>query len=766
MARVNHKLVKQRLNEKRSKITDRQFFTSRLLAGHFEDMAAAQTRRYKYNRRVHVNLLWEPDSPLTAMTNNRVIIINCGHKFITKVRGRENRYQVVCGFFAHELGHVLYTDFLAQETHLNLLGQEKWFPEKPLIKTNADKRNEIAIWDYACNSEENMQALQYLASEISNVIEEGYIEDRMLLNFPGTLKYGLESLREIHFEQMPTVTQLIEEEDDGKRLLFDSILQNILSYVKFGEIKYGEEPLNDVRIKTVFDLILDIDSALMSNSAKDRLRLTNYIIVHCWEYIEDYLEECKKRHKEAAASGSSSTLSEILSGMLGGMPGGSAIGSGDSTPVAQASGAPGNTATALKRAKTKADAEKSEENNETAGSENGTGGENSSSQTETENEKSQSESEGELPEEKIDDGLSPLGGCMNDGSKQDVSASEGERIPYHQTDRLSTPEGGTVEYDMEYQHQKYDKAAADIERLLDKMAEKAACEELENARIKELRDVAQNISYGDIHSGVGIRVNRINSVDEDLVDQFNEIAAPLLAISKQLKRSIMRQFDDYRRGGKQTGLMMGRRLEVRALPRNDGKVFSKNALPNEIPELSVGLLLDESGSMSCADRCTYARAAAIILHDFCESLDIPVMIYGHSTSGNDVHLHSYAEFDGFDNDDKYRLMDIHARGSNRDGAALRFVAERLSKRSEDVKILILVSDGQPAHSGYSGTAAEEDLRGIKQEYQRKGILFVAAAIGDDKENIERIYGNSFMDITDLSQLPIKLTSIIKKHLQF
>ena len=45
MARVNHKLVKKLLNEKRSKITDRQFFTSRVLAGHFEDMAAAQTRR-------------------------------------------------------------------------------------------------------------------------------------------------------------------------------------------------------------------------------------------------------------------------------------------------------------------------------------------------------------------------------------------------------------------------------------------------------------------------------------------------------------------------------------------------------------------------------------------------------------------------------------------------------------------------------------------------------------------------------------------------
>lgn len=60
MARVNHKLVKKLLNEKRSKITDRQFFTSRVSAGHFEDMAAAQTRRYKYDRRVRVLLSWKP----------------------------------------------------------------------------------------------------------------------------------------------------------------------------------------------------------------------------------------------------------------------------------------------------------------------------------------------------------------------------------------------------------------------------------------------------------------------------------------------------------------------------------------------------------------------------------------------------------------------------------------------------------------------------------------------------------------------------------
>ena len=313
------------------------------------------------------------------------------------------------------------------------------------------------------------------------------------------------------------------------------------------------------------------------------------------------------------------------------------------------------------------------------------------------------------------------------------------------------------------------RAASDIERILDNMAEKAACEELESERIRELNEAAQSISYGDIHSGVNIRVNRIASVDPELVEQYDAICNPLISISRQLQKSLLRQLKENRRGGKQTGLIMGRRLDAHALCRNDGKVFYKNNLPNEIPELAVGLLLDESGSMCSCDRCTYARAAAIILYDFCESLEIPVMVYGHSTDcydgKNSVELYSYAEFNGFDNDDKYRLMDISARGSNRDGAALRYVAEALSKRSEAVKLLILVSDGQPADTGYCGTAAEEDLRGIKQEYQRKGILFVAAAIGNDKQNIERIYGDSFLDITDLNQLPTKLTGVVKRHIR-
>lgn len=749
MVRVNHKLVKQRLNEQRSKISDRQFFSSRLLAGHFEDLAAAQTRRYRYNRRVRVNLYWKPREKHVASTDNMLIRINAGNSMVTKVKGRENRYQIVCGMFAHELGHVLYTDFLAAQTHTNYLGSYRWYPYPPDLKTTADARNEKAFWDYVKTDPKNLEMVQMVSHYISNVIEDGYIENRMLNNFPGTLGYGLEKLREQHFEHIETVTQLIENEDEGKHI-FESILQIMLSYGKFGEIKYGDEPLSDERIQSVFGLITDIDSALMSKSGKDRLNVVNMVLVRCWDYIESFCEECKKRQEEAEASGGSTSLAETLSEVLGAIAGGSEMGEGNSTPVPEASGETEESATADKRAQTHADAENEDD-----------------SQTDSETEENPSGS-GESDNSSDEDAI-PLNGRNSGSGKEETSDTEQGRIPYHQSESLSEPVGGSVEKNEDYEREHYDRAAADIERLLDKMAEKAACEQLENERIQELNDVAQNISYGNIHEGVPIRINRIASVDEELIEQYNAIAGPLINISRQLQKSLQKQLKENRRGGKLTGLIMGRRLDVHALCRNDGKVFYKNNLPNEIPELAVGLLLDESGSMCSCDRCTYARASAIILYDFCQSLDIPVMVYGHSTDytdvGNTVALYSYAEFDGFDHDDKYRMMDIAARGSNRDGAALRFVAEQLSKRPEAVKILILVSDGQPADSGYSGSAAEEDLRGIKQEYQRKGILFVAAAIGDDKQNIERIYGDSFMDISDLKQLPTKLTAVVKRHIR-
>lgn len=704
MARVNHKLVRRLMDEKRSKISDRQFFTSRVLALHFEDMAVAQTRRYSYSRRVRVRLSWEPKSGEAACTDNLTIRINAGNEMVTQNRTRVERYEIVSGLFAHELGHCLFTDFLSMQTHSNHLASHIWYPEKPKLTRVEDIRNEQALWDFIKAHPEHMTALVRISQYIANVLEDGYIENRMLAQFPGVLGQNLSILREQQWEAVPTVTQLKERESEGDHIL-QSVLQLLLSYVKYGELKYGEEPLSDGRIQLVFGLLPELDRAVVTTSAHERLSVVNLVLIRCWEYIRDFIE----------THGDEEVSDEAVSKVLEAIEGGSEAGTGDETPVEGGEAVP--LMTGMARAGTMSDADMTADKDD--------------SQTETDD-----SAAGEAP----------------------------ERLPYEITDRVSVPEGGGVERDDGYEPSVNDDAAKAIERLLDNMAERAACEQLENERLSELNEVAQGISYGNVHKGVSIRINRMASVSEDMVSQYKSVSGPLLTISRQLQKRLTQQLRDRRRGGRQIGLMMGRRLDAHALCRNDGKVFYKNALPNETPELAVTLLLDESGSM-WGERSDYARAAGIILQDFCTSLGIPVMVYGHSAEGSTVMLYSYAEFDSIDGDDRYRLMDVKARSNNRDGAALRFVAEQLVKRPEEVKLLILVSDGQPCDSWYYGSAAEEDLRGIKLEYRRRGIIFIAAAIGDDKPDIERIYGDSFLDITDLTQLPVKLTNMVKRYIR-
>lgn len=101
----------------------------------------------------------------------------------------------------------------------------------------------------------------------------------------------------------------------------------------------------------------------------------------------------------------------------------------------------------------------------------------------------------------------------------------------------------------------------------------------------------------------------------------------------------------------------------------------------------------------------------------------------NAISNHKVEPYSYAKFESIDQDDRYRMMYISARGSNRDGAALYYVTERLSGRPEEIKLMILVSDGQPAAPGYGGSAAEEDLRGIKLEYCQKEIVLSLQLLG-------------------------------------
>ena len=348
--------------------------------------------------------------------------------------------------------------------------------------------------------------------------------------------------------------------------------------------------------------------------------------------------------------------------------------------------------------------------------------------------------------------------------RQALDYEEG-RIALKKTDEIGEDGNGGISRTNDYAGTGYvSQAAEDMEHILTQLAEDAAYASYEQELSEELQAESDNIRYGNIHRKKHININRMGYVDSSSMEAYRKVAPPLLLISKRLQKQVEQILKDYREGGKLDNLPMGKRINVRNAVRNDGRLFYKLKLPNDRTDIAVAILNDESGSMSSCNRITYARSASIILHDFCKGLDIPVAIYGHTELDN-VELYAYAEFDSVDNKDQYRLMDMSARCGNRDGAALRYVAERLMTRPEAIKLLIIISDGQPAGDDYYGTEAEADLRGIKKEYSAKGIQLFAAAIGSDKPNIQRIYGDSFLDITNLEKLPINLSRLIIQQIK-
>ena len=348
---------------------------------------------------------------------------------------------------------------------------------------------------------------------------------------------------------------------------------------------------------------------------------------------------------------------------------------------------------------------------------------------------------------------------------QQVLDYESGRIELEKTDEIGEDGDGGTSRTNDYAGAGYvSQAAADMEHLMTQLAEEAAYASYEEELSAELQAESDKIRHGNIHRNMHITVNRMGYVDSSYMEAYQKVAPPLLLISKRLQKQISQLLKDYREGGKLDNLPMGKRINVRNAVRNDGRLFYKLRLPNDRIDIAIAILNDESGSMSSCNRITYARSASIILHDFCKGLGIPIAIYGH-TEYDDVELYAYAEFDSIDNKDQYRLMDMSARYGNRDGAALRYVAERLMTRTEIIKLLLIVSDGQPAGEHYSGTAAEADLRGIKKEYTAKGIQLFAAAIGSDKPNIQRIYGDGFLDITNLEKLPVNLSKLIIQQIK-
>ena len=708
----NQQKLKEMIRGQEASISDEELFLSSAYQNYLTSLAKAATGRYR--RGLQVIMDWDDSEQAdVAYTDNYKIHINAANPITQSFPSRFLRSQSCTGLTGHETGHLLYSDFTSLALYLQTLASGTLYPEQPLFPEAQYQKNLDELVDLM-EEKDKAACLTFskCASQISNILEDVFIEDRICEDFPGSFRQGIQ-LNNLRFsEQLPS----IQEQIDNGYSDFAITANLIIAYCKAGTIN-NVSGYSGPYLDLLDDCIPYIEDAVYADFCKERFRATNAILVILWEYIKPMIEKTREQLENQNESEVEKSLDKEL---------GEQVKSGNPLPSGKGGKMPAN----LPGAK---------------GSSSGTSGTGSNASNPT---------------------PSVFNKRQNDiTAAQKVVQEEGGRIALAKTSAILDENNPGITYNQQYHGSGYEDAANDLFQILNGIAAEKANEQYQQEMTEELQKAAEDIHYGNAHTGIHVTINRMYEVPDSMITGYKAVSAPLLQVSKRLQSSILPLLQDEAQGGKMKNLLFGKRLDMRSLYKEDGTIFTRTRLPSDEQKLAVGLLVDESGSMSYENRITHAQKTAIVLYDFCKSLGIPITIYGHSTGGGGVELYSYAEFDSVDQSDCYRLMDMSARNGNRDGAALRFVAEHLDKRPEQKKLLIIISDGQPADYGYMGTEAEADLRGIKKEYEKKGIALFAAAIGDDREQIKRIYKDSFLDITNLEALPKNMTLLVKQYLK-
>lgn len=285
---------------------------------------------------------------------------------------------------------------------------------------------------------------------------------------------------------------------------------------------------------------------------------------------------------------------------------------------------------------------------------------------------------------------------------------------------------------------------------------------------KRLNQEARELVKGSMHEKIGMIVHRPKANMEDY-QEYRQFAAELIPVIRELSRQTQSLFDHEVSLEFAQNRVYGTKFCAEKVASQDFRHFSKKRPPEEEPSLAVALRIDQSASMNAFGRLEAAKRAAIAVYEFCEASGIPLLIYGDTADRSPkekMSLYVYIDWAEPKLNDKHSLMAIESVSNNRDGMALQILAEKLLKAPQKTKLLISLSDGQPkALPDYTGQAAVDDMKDLIHKYSRRGVLFLAAAIGQDKETICDIYGSErFMDITNLKSLPAQLVQVIAKHL--
>lgn len=209
-------------------------------------------------------------------------------------------------------------------------------------------------------------------------------------------------------------------------------------------------------------------------------------------------------------------------------------------------------------------------------------------------------------------------------------------------------------------------------------------------------------------------------------------------------------------------------IAIRMGEQPSPRITMRNVLKSR--DLSVVVLLDLSEStnetMGGSDKTVLqlTREAATLVATAIEGIGDPFALHGFASDGrHDVQYYRFKDFNQkFDDDSKSRLAGMKGALSTRMGGALRHAGDHLLRQPENRKLILLVTDGEPADIDERDPQhLRHDTKKAVEELYSRGILTYCLTLDPNADDyVKRIFGqNNYTIIDNVERLPEQLPTL-------
>ena len=206
-------------------------------------------------------------------------------------------------------------------------------------------------------------------------------------------------------------------------------------------------------------------------------------------------------------------------------------------------------------------------------------------------------------------------------------------------------------------------------------------------------------------------------------------------------------------------------VAIRMGEQPNPRITMRNVIKNR--DLAVTILLDLSEStnekMGGPDKTVIelTREACTLVATAINGIGDPFAIHGFASDGrHDVQYYRFKDFNQTWGDEvKSRLAGMQGGLSTRMGAAMRHAGHHLLKQTERKKLLLLVTDGEPADIDERDPQhLRHDAKKAVEELYSKGIMTYCLTLDPYADQyVKRIFGpNNYTIVDHVDRLPEKL----------